>query len=75
MKASTVYLVRLEPSESMHLKNIQTGEVYESYIFLAKSLSIDDFEEITGDEYKKAVADREKDREKKELEKVEKERK
>lgn len=53
MITSTVNLIRLDPSEGMHLRNILTGEVYESYIYLAKSLSIDDFEEITAEEYEK----------------------
>lgn len=63
MKTSTVNLVKLEPSEGMHLRNIITGEVYESYIYLAKSLSIDDFEEITEEEYQEIIAEREKERE------------
>ena len=75
MKTEIIQVVKLNPESGMHLKNKKTGEIYENYIYLAKSLSAENFEEITGDEYKKAVADREKDREKKELEKVEKERK
>ena len=63
MKTSTVNLVKLEPSEGMHLRNIHTGEVYESYIYLAKSLSIDDFEEITEEEYREIITEREKERE------------
>lgn len=51
MKTSTVNLVKLEPSEGMHLRNKLTGEVYESYIYLAKSLVSDDFIEITEEEY------------------------
>lgn len=63
MKTSSVELIRLDPSEGMHLQNIITGEVYESYIYLAKSLSIDDFEEITEEEYQEIIAEREKERE------------
>lgn len=55
MKTSTVSLIRLEPSEGMFLKNKVTGEVYSGCIYLAKSLSIDDFEEITMEEYEKII--------------------
>ena len=55
MKTSTVNLVRLEPSEGMCLKNIKTGEVFRSYIYIAKSLSVEDFEEITVEEYEKII--------------------
>ena len=58
MTTSTVNLIRLDPSEGMHLRNIHTGEVYESYIYLAKSLSIDDFEEITQQEYERIIEER-----------------
>lgn len=61
MKTSSVELIRLDPSEGMHLRNIITGEVYESYIYLAKSLSIDDFEEITEEEYQRIIEERNKD--------------
>lgn len=63
MVTSTVNLVKLEPSEGMHLRNIHTCEVYADFIFLAKSLSIDDFEEITDEEYQEIIAEREKERE------------
>lgn len=63
MTTSTVNLIRLAPSESMHLRNIITGEVYEGCIYLAKSLSIDDFEEITDEEYQEIIAERAKERE------------
>ena len=63
MKTSTVNLVKLEPSSGMHLRNIHTCEVYADFIFLAKSLSIDDFEEITDEEYQEIIAEREKERE------------
>lgn len=59
MKTETVSLVRLEPSSGMCLKNKVTGEVYEGFIYLAKSLSIDDFEEITVEEYQQILADKE----------------
>lgn len=58
MKTSTVNLVRLEPSEGMHLRNIHTCEVYADFIFLAKSLSANDFEEITDEQYNKIIEER-----------------
>ena len=59
MKTSTVQIIKLEPSEGMHLRNIRTGEVYESFIYIAKSLSTDDFDEITEAEYQQIIADEE----------------
>ena len=53
MKTETVSLIRLEPSNGMRLRNKITGEVFRSYIYIAKSLCIDDFEEITEEEYRK----------------------
>ena len=58
MKTSTVEIVKLEPSEGMHLRNIHTCEVYADFIFLAKSLSANDFEEITDEEYQRIVEER-----------------
>ena len=58
MKTSTVNLVRIEPSENMCLRNIQSGEVYNGYIYLAKSLNIDDFEEISVEEYERIIGER-----------------
>lgn len=58
MKTSTVNLVKLEPSEGMHLRNIHTCEVYADFIFLAKSLSANDFEEITDEEYQRIIEER-----------------
>ena len=55
MKTETVNLVRLEPSEGMCLRNTKTGEAFRSYIYIAKSLSVDDFEEITMEEYEKII--------------------
>ena len=55
MVTSTVNLVKLEPSSGMHLRNIHTCEVYADFIFLAKSLSANDFEEITDEEYQPAL--------------------
>lgn len=55
MKTSTVNLVRLEPSDGMYLKNKVTGEVYDGFIYIAKSLEVSDFEEISAEEYKRIV--------------------
>ena len=58
MKASTVNPVKLEPSEGMHLRNKNTGEVYEGFIYIAKSLDVSDFEEITQQEYERIIEER-----------------
>lgn len=58
MVTSTVNLVKLEPSSGMHLRNIHTCEVYADFIFLAKSLSANDFEEITDEEYQRIIEER-----------------
>lgn len=63
MVTSTVSLVKLEPSSGMHLRNIHSCEVYADFIYLAKSLSVNDFEEITDEEYQEIIAEREKERE------------
>lgn len=59
MTTSEVTITKLIPSEGKHLKNINTDEVFESEIFLAKSLSADDFEEITDEEYQKIIEEKE----------------
>lgn len=59
MKTLTVSLIRLEPSEGMFLKNKVTGEVFDGFIYLAKSLDVSDFEEITQEEYERIIKDRE----------------
>lgn len=59
MTTSEVTIIKLAPSENKHLRNKNTGEVFEGEIFLAKSLSIEDFEEISEEEYKAAKAESE----------------
>lgn len=61
MKTSTVSLIRLEPSEGMFLKNKATGEVYDGFIYIAKSLSEHDFEEITRTDYEIIIKKRNSD--------------
>ena len=56
MTTSEVTVTKLIPSEGKHLKNTGTGEVFEGEIFIAKSLSADDFEEITDEEYQKIIS-------------------
>ena len=58
MVTSTVNLVKLEPSSGMHLRNKNTGEVYEGFIYIAKSLDVSDFEEITQQEYERIIEER-----------------
>lgn len=57
MKASSepVTVVTLEPTPGLCLRNIHTNEVFESAIKLAKSLTPDDFEEITHEEYERIL--------------------
>jgi hypothetical protein len=57
MKASSepVTVVRLEPTAGLCLRNIHTNEVFEGTICLAKSLTPDDFEEITHEEYERIL--------------------
>ncbi|MCI5656807.1 MAG: hypothetical protein SOT80_06495 [Candidatus Pseudoruminococcus sp.] len=57
MTTSKVTVVKLVPSESKHLKNVVTGEVYEGEIYLAKSLKAEDFIEISEEEYQKIKAE------------------
>ena len=57
MTTSKVTIVKLAPSENKHLKNISTGEVYEGEIYLAKSLSTNDFVEISEEEYQRIKAE------------------
>ena len=57
MTTSKVTVVKLAPSEGKHLKNVNTNEVYEGEIYLAKSLKSEDFIEIDEEEYQKIKAE------------------
>lgn len=59
MKMSTIEVVKLEPSYGYHLKNKLTGEIYKASIYIAKSLSADDFEEISNKEYERIIKEKE----------------
>lgn len=63
MNIKRVELVKLEPSEGLYLKNINTNDVYEGSIFLAKSLTINDFEEIDKAEYDAIIAEQQREAE------------
>lgn len=52
---SEVKVRKLKPAPGLHLRNIETGEVFEGLIYLAKSQTADDFEEITQEEYDRIV--------------------
>ncbi len=54
MTTSKITVVKLMPSEGKHLKNVNTNEVYEGEIYLAKSLKASDFVEINEEEYQQA---------------------
>lgn len=51
MTVEKVEVKKLTPTEGYHLQNIHTGEIFESFIYLPKSLTADDFEEIAEEEY------------------------
>lgn len=57
MKASSepVEVIRLIPSAGLCLRNIHTNEVFDHAICLAKSLTPNDFEEITHEEYERIL--------------------
>ena len=42
---------KLTPSENMHLKNINTGDIYEGAIYLGIYDSPDNYVEVTEEEY------------------------
>ena len=63
MNIKRVELVKLEPSEGLYLKNINTNDVYDGSIFLAKSLTINDFEEIDKAEYDAIIAEQQREAE------------
>jgi hypothetical protein len=48
---------QLIPAIGFHLKNIHTDEVFEGSIYLAKSLTKEDFVEITEEEYQAILAE------------------
>lgn len=54
MTTSKVTVVKLVPNDGKHLKNVNTNEVYEGEIYLAKSLKANDFVEIDDTEYQQA---------------------
>ena len=42
---------KLIPSENMHLKNINSGDIYETYIYLGKYDSKDNYVDVSEKEY------------------------
>lgn len=46
---------KLTPDENMHFQKISNNEVYESTIYVPDTLSIDDFRQITEDEYQNII--------------------
>lgn len=50
---------KLIPAPGLHLRNIITGDVFEGEIYMAKSQTIDAFEEITQEEYDRIIAEQE----------------
>lgn len=48
---ATIAVVKLEPSNGKHLKNVKNGEMFEGAIFLGKYDSAENYEEVSEDEY------------------------
>ena len=48
---------KLIPSANMHLKDIRTNDIHESYIFLGKYDSKDNYVEVTEAEYQAYLTD------------------
>ena len=46
---------KLTPADGMHLKRISDGTVAEGVIYIPSSLSVDDFVEITHEEYLRII--------------------
>lgn len=49
---ATIAVVKLEPSNGKHLKNVKNGEMFEGAIFLGKYDYAENYEEVSEDEYK-----------------------
>ncbi|MEE1057142.1 MAG: hypothetical protein UH239_07840 [Acutalibacteraceae bacterium] len=47
----------LIPDESMHFQKISSDEVFEGTIYIPDNLSIDDFRQITDEEYQKIIGE------------------
>ena len=46
-------MIELKPSAGMHLKDIHTGDIYEGTIYLGIYDSLDNYVEVTEEEYQK----------------------
>lgn len=46
---------KLTPTEGMHLKRKSDGIIFESDIYIPDSLTIEDFEEVTYEEYQQSI--------------------
>lgn len=46
---------KLTPTEGKHLKRKSDGSIFEGDIFIPDSLTIDDFEEVTYEEYQQSI--------------------
>lgn len=55
----------LIPNANMHLKNINTGDIFEGTIYLGKYDSEDNYVEVTEEEYQQYLIDKEKELEEK----------
>lgn len=46
---------KLIPDKNMHFQKISNNEVYEGVIYVPDTLSVDDFKQITEEEYQKII--------------------
>lgn len=57
-------MIELIPNKNKHLKNINTGDIFEGTIYLGKYDSEDNYVEVTEEEYQQYLIDKEKEAEK-----------
>ena len=51
MESSTIQIIKLSPDEGKHLKDIRTGDIAEKDVYLGKLDSVDNYVEVTEEEY------------------------
>lgn len=51
METNTINIIKLTPTQGMHLKNIITNDIAEGVVYLGKLDSPDNYIEVTEEEY------------------------
>lgn len=51
METNTINIIKLTPSQGMHLKNILTNDIAEGIVYLGKLDSPSNYVEVTEEEY------------------------